>query len=139
MNQTNVILPEGISIPDGATLSKQNEGYWRLYFNDDSSPQRTIFLHRYIYQNFHGPIPEGYVIHHRNGIPDDNSMENLVEMSRKEHSRLHRLSKMETSQNSPHSMPLAENNITRPMKDAEMLGQVATIWRLKPLYSHERR
>lgn len=35
-------------------------------------------------------IPEGYVVHHINGNPADNSPGNLVVLSRSEHSRIHR-------------------------------------------------
>jgi len=42
--------------------------------------------HRVIWEKEHGVIPKGWVIHHLNGIRDDNRIENLCAMSRKRHS-----------------------------------------------------
>lgn len=42
--------------------------------------------HRLIWENEYGEIPRGWIIHHLNGIKDDNRIENLSAMSRKGHS-----------------------------------------------------
>ena len=42
-------------------------------------------LHREIWKFNLGPIPDGYVIHHRNEIKDDNRIENLQMMTEYEH------------------------------------------------------
>ena len=34
--------------------------------------------HRLVWEETNGPIPKGYVIHHLNGIKDDNRLENLA-------------------------------------------------------------
>lgn len=50
------------------------------------------FLHRLIWEDFYGcEMPEGYVIHHKNGNKLDNCILNLQLMKKDEHSRLHRL------------------------------------------------
>jgi hypothetical protein len=46
-------------------------------------------LHRLVWIAAHGPIPKGYVIHHRNENARDNRLENLELLSRAEHNRLH--------------------------------------------------
>ena len=52
------------------------------------------FLHRLIWEDFYGyEMPEGYVVHHKNGDSADNCILNLQLMRKKEHSRLHRLGK----------------------------------------------
>jgi hypothetical protein len=46
-------------------------------------------LHRRIYEDNFGPIPPGYVIHHRVHDRGNNSPENLEAMPRSEHTRYH--------------------------------------------------
>lgn len=46
-------------------------------------------LHRLIWEDFYGEIPEGYVIHHKNGNKQDNCILNLQLMDGKEHLSLH--------------------------------------------------
>lgn len=44
-----------------------------------------VLEHRYIWEQAHGPLPKNWVVHHLNGIKDDNRLENLVGMSRSHH------------------------------------------------------
>ena len=46
-------------------------------------------LHRYVWEKEVGPIPKEEVVHHKNGIRDDNRIENLSIMTAKGHERLH--------------------------------------------------
>jgi len=48
-------------------------------------------LHRYIYTQHNGTIPEGYVVHHDNEDKLDNSPKNLIAMTRGEHQKLHNI------------------------------------------------
>lgn len=48
-------------------------------------------LHRLIYEKYFGPIPEGFVIHHRDGNKLNNNLDNLVMLHSIEHNRLHML------------------------------------------------
>lgn len=41
--------------------------------------------HRVVWEQHHGPLPKGHIIHHLNGIKHDNRIENLAAMSRSEH------------------------------------------------------
>ena len=58
-----------------------NKGYWfdRKYGS----------LHRYIYTQHNGTIPEGYIVHYDNENKLDNSPKNLIAMTRGEHQKLH--------------------------------------------------
>jgi len=47
--------------------------------------------HRKIWEACYGKIPEGNFIHHINGNKNDNRIENLQCVTRKEHGLLHRL------------------------------------------------
>ena len=41
--------------------------------------------HRIVWAEANGPIPEGYVIHHMNGVKHDNRLENLLAVPRNQH------------------------------------------------------
>ena len=58
-------------------------------------------LHRYIWTQHNGEIPEGYDIHHRNEDKTDNEISNLELIEHGEHARLHstgRVTSEETKQ-----------------------------------------
>jgi superfamily II helicase len=45
--------------------------------------------HRIVYKQHFGPIPEGFDVHHKNGIRNDNRIENLECLRRGDHRREH--------------------------------------------------
>jgi hypothetical protein len=45
----------------------------------------TRYLHRDIWEKYNGPIPDGFVIHHRDGNPLNNTLENLECVPEYEH------------------------------------------------------
>lgn len=50
------------------------------------------YEHTLVWEKYHGrSVRKGYVIHHKNGDPLDNRIENLEEMLLGEHNSLHRL------------------------------------------------
>lgn len=50
---------------------------------------RSYSEHRWVWEQAHGAIPEGYVVHHRNGDKRDNRLENLELMTHQQHSEHH--------------------------------------------------
>ena len=50
---------------------------------------RAVSLHEAVWRFHFGDIPEGYVIHHRNGQKDDNRIDNLQLMTMAEHRAWH--------------------------------------------------
>lgn len=61
---------------------ENNNGYYRLSNNK--------LLHRTIWENFYGQkVPDGYVIHHKDHNPHNNSISNLQLMTELEHTRHH--------------------------------------------------
>ena len=60
--------------------SESDEGYITLHINGIS-----YLEHRYIYEQVYGPIPEGWLVHHLNGIKNDNWPENLCAMAKTKH------------------------------------------------------
>lgn len=53
--------------------------------------KKMYSLHRYIWEKVHGKISEGFVIHHKDGNPQNNKIDNLELMSFSEHSKRHQI------------------------------------------------
>lgn len=52
---------------------------------------KLVRQHRRVWREQRGPIPSGFDVHHRNGNPADNSIENLELQPHAEHARMHQL------------------------------------------------
>jgi hypothetical protein len=52
-----------------------------------NAKRHNLFMHRVVYERFHGPIPEGLFIDHINGDKLDNMIENLRVCSNKQNCR----------------------------------------------------
>jgi len=50
---------------------------------------KKAYKYRVEWEKIHGPIPAGYLIHHKNENPKDDSPDNLQLVTRAEHARLH--------------------------------------------------
>jgi len=77
--------PEGSWAP-GGPLWVERSGHLRTY----DRAHRHCSIHRGCWEAYHGPIPKEHAIHHVNGNPLDNHIDNLACMTRGEHSRLHK-------------------------------------------------
>ena len=70
--------------------SKDKWGYVLLLVAPEAPKgHRYQFEHRLVWEAANGPIPAGVIIHHRNGIKDDNRLENLEAMPRRKHNHRH--------------------------------------------------
>ena len=65
-----------------ATLNKS--GYYEVEQNG-----KKVNLHKLIYVANYGEVPEGYTIHHKNGVRTDNDPRNLVAMPKRYHNLVH--------------------------------------------------
>ena len=59
------------------------------YFQISSGVNQGKLLHRLIYEENFGPIPEGFHIHHLDNDKNNNALENLVLISKSNHHKLH--------------------------------------------------
>lgn len=68
-------------IYDGKKFTLRNNGYYGL-----STGERTL-MHRYVWENEKGKIPDGWDIHHLNEIKGDCRIENLECLPKADHTR----------------------------------------------------
>lgn len=64
------------------------DGRTYAFFWDDDR-KRTVYRYRWLWEQVYGPIPDGHVIHHQNGDPADDRMENLELKTVERHSGDH--------------------------------------------------
>jgi hypothetical protein len=76
---------KGLKIAKGEIYIDEH-GYTRKYING-----KKIRMHRLIWEQYNCKIPEGYDVHHINGIKTDNRIENLQLIKHGEHSSKHRI------------------------------------------------
>ena len=62
---------------------KDSRGYIRIH--NSEYPNGYALEHRLIWFNVHPETPEDFIIHHLNGIRNDNRIENLIAVPRKRH------------------------------------------------------
>ena len=67
--------------------SNSGKPYYRTYRNNKKYPNK--YLHRLIFEDFYGWIPDGYHVHHIDGNSLNNCILNLKLIRNGEHSKLH--------------------------------------------------
>ena len=63
----------------------RNDGYYYITTKENNGK----LLHRLIYEDEFGPIPQGFVVHHLDGNKQNNEINNLVLLSISEHHSMH--------------------------------------------------
>lgn len=53
------------------------------------TPDGWVYEHRYVWEQSHGPIPDGYHVHHVNHVRNDNRIENLELVLGRRHNKDH--------------------------------------------------
>jgi len=67
--------------------ARHGEGKGRRCTSDNG---KNRYKYRVEWEKIHGPIPAGYLLHHKNENPRDDSPDNLQLVTRAEHARLHK-------------------------------------------------
>lgn len=70
--------------------SKNVEGYLTITISYGAGWFRKLPYHKYIWEQEYGPVPEGYIIHHKDEDKLNNSLDNLELLTKAEHMRLHK-------------------------------------------------
>ena len=70
---------------DGRIWSKTNANY----YISQNTDKKFSYLHRYIYEKHNGPIPNGFVVHHKDGNRINNDISNLTTLTNSQHAILH--------------------------------------------------
>jgi len=65
------------------------KGYLMVELSD-SKKQRKFYIHRLVYESFVGPLELGKMIHHKDENKQNNHYTNLVQITYKEHSEIHK-------------------------------------------------
>ena len=84
--ETNITITSG---RDPLPFQDFNGKRYHLYAGERYYSRGTNRLHRVIWEYFHGPIPDGYEVHHIDGNPANNDPSNLECIPAKDHSALH--------------------------------------------------
>ena len=64
---------------------QRKDGYYQI----SSGEHKGKLLHCLIYEENYGPIPEGFVVHHIDGLKTNNECNNLMLLSKSNHHKLH--------------------------------------------------
>lgn len=63
--------------------------YFRVVLRGSRNKRRSCYIHRLVWEAFVGEIPKGYIVHHKDGNKQNNSLSNLKLLSCKEHHDIH--------------------------------------------------
>lgn len=63
--------------------------YFRVILRGPSHSRRSCYIHRLVWEAFVGEIPKGYIVHHKDGNRQNNSLSNLQLVTAKEHHDIH--------------------------------------------------
>lgn len=96
-------------------LNESKKGHLSNPYN--SAHFKETFIHQGVARKYHGEIPEGYLVHHKDENKHNNYPDNLEIMSFSEHSTMH--SKKHMSENEEARNRLANTHIERFNNDPE--------------------
>ena len=80
--------------------TKNKAGYVLIYMPDHPRAYKNrVFEHILVWEAANNmSVPDGYVVHHKNGIKDDNRLENLLLMTNEEHTIYHHVNRKRSNE-----------------------------------------
>lgn len=69
---------------DGIRFYKKPDGYYKACHS-----KGNVYLHRYVWEFHHGPVPAGFHVHHKNHLRADCRIENLELVAAEKHAAYH--------------------------------------------------
>lgn len=103
---------------------KTNKGYVMEYHPDHPRADKKgyVFAHIVAYEKHVGTrVPDGYVVHHINGLKSDNSPQNLAMITREEHTILHHIGKKRSKETKAKLSVWAKARLSDPSKHPRFL------------------
>ena len=87
-----------LKAPEGATY-RASDGYVSVKMPGHAHAKSNEWAleHIVVWEEANGPLSDGWVVHHKNGVKDDNRLENLEAMSRSDHASHHQHIKIRES------------------------------------------
>ena len=111
-----------LALCDGYKFRKDKKsGYWLC-----STIKKR--LHIYIYEKYYGPIPKGYEVHHKDHNKDNNEIDNLLLVTKKEHIIIH---KKELSKEAKEKLKLNLEKNARPKAIEWHKSKIGKEWHKK--------
>lgn len=68
----------------GFTVTPDAKGYPRIYVGG-----HMIAIHRFVWEQAHGSLPAGHVVHHKDGDVANYRLDNLLLLTQSDHMRIH--------------------------------------------------
>jgi len=69
---------------NGFTVTPDAKGYPRIYVGG-----HMIAVHRFVWEQAHGALPRGFVVHHQDGDVANYALDNLMLLKQSDHMRIH--------------------------------------------------
>ena len=76
-----------------------------------------VYEHRHIWEQSNGPVPSGYVIHHKDGNKTNNIISNLELLSKRKHDSISSIARWDDIKNNKTSMHFIPNKVNIDLKD----------------------
>jgi len=109
------------SSPIIGQIRMAGRGYVKTYAPQHYKADKAgyIYEHLFVWEEYHHKkLPEGYIIHHLNGIKDDNRPENLAAMPRTEHAKIHH---DEPYKKRIRQLEIENRQLRRALEDGQMI------------------